>query len=470
MRNPIFSQATAGYKQALLVTVSAMVVTIAVAGTAHAQTFSSGGTYTTLSSPYNPDVASYAVGTSNAASPLLNAPVKSANEAFATTSMVLEDANGNPVLATVTGAVGTSGAPVSTKYNTETAGVSNSGGGAEEGYYLVNKTTGAIISAADATAKSITGASSGADVDAQGWKWVDPTTNDPTKTYTWKAATYENAPGFATAVVTAPGTLGAQQTKSHLVNTSTGEFVAPVADTNYTSGTGAAMTGYQWVNPADADALLAASTNYNYKAVVSTVDGPVTMTHSPNSLGVTNSTTSAPGAVVYASADNTGKITSYSAIGPDGAYFYGATVTVTNGTAAGTTTITDGNVTIGNKLTMRNGATVDMGNNRVQNVANPVLATDATNKGYVDAGLAKAYEGTAIAVAMAQPIFHGNQSFALRAGWGGYEGKSAFGVTAAGIISRNVFGPGTTATLDGGIGFGADEGTVAGRAGVTFGW
>ena len=110
--------------------------------------------------------------------------------------------------------------------------------------------------------------------------------------------------------------------------------------------------------------------------------------------------------------------------------------------------------------------TIDMGGNRVQDVATPIFGTDAANKAYVDRGLNKAYEGTAIALAISQPIIGPNQTFAIRAGWGTYESENAFGLSAAGIIGRDWFWNGSTVALDGGVGFGSNN-SVAGKAGIT---
>jgi len=110
--------------------------------------------------------------------------------------------------------------------------------------------------------------------------------------------------------------------------------------------------------------------------------------------------------------------------------------------------------------------TIDMGGNRVQDVATPILGTDAANKAYVDRGLNKAYEGTAIALAISQPIIGPNQTFAIRAGWGTYESENAFGLSAAGIIGRDWFWNGSTVALDGGVGWGSNN-SVAGKAGIT---
>ena len=79
-------------------------------------------------------------------------------------------------------------------------------------------------------------------------------------------------------------------------------------------------------------------------------------------------------------------------------------------------------------------------------------------------------DGIAIALALAQPIFQPGQTFAMRAGWGNFDGNDAVGVTVAGVIGRGYWGPTSAVVLDGGIGTGTSEGVVAGRAGITFGW
>ncbi len=80
-------------------------------------------------------------------------------------------------------------------------------------------------------------------------------------------------------------------------------------------------------------------------------------------------------------------------------------------------------------------------------------------------------EGIAASAALAQPIILPGQHFAMRAGWGGYDGSNAFGFSAAGVLANNLLRPGFgTFALDGGFGVGTDEGEVVGRAGASFGW
>lgn len=182
-------------------------------------------------------------------------------------------------------------------------------------------------------------------------------------------------------------------------------------------------------------------------------------------------------------------------------------LTVTNGTAAGTTTINNGDVTAGgnvkaggnlqvggtatvsgqaflnggatvsNNLTVSPGASVDFGGNRLQNVATPVAPTDAVNKAYVDQGnlalnhrIDKANEGVSIALALSSPIFQPGQSFVIQGGWGGFQSSDAFGISAAGLVARDTFGAGSTVTVSAGLGAGMNTGTVAGRAAVAIGW
>ncbi|HEY1246169.1 MAG TPA: hypothetical protein VGF29_15190 [Hyphomicrobiaceae bacterium] len=187
-------------------------------------------------------------------------------------------------------------------------------------------------------------------------------------------------------------------------------------------------------------------------------------------LTVTDITTMNGGAVVNNGLTVTGGTTTDS-------------LTVTgNSNVQGNQTVTgqsflNGGATVSNNFTVTPGTSVDMGGNRVQNVGAPVLGTDAANKAYVDAGLGsanhridKAFEGTAIALSLATPIFQPGQKFVIQGGWGGFEGTNAFGFSAAGLLARDVFGPGSTVTVSGGVGAGTEDGTVAGRAAVSVGW
>jgi hypothetical protein len=75
-----------------------------------------------------------------------------------------------------------------------------------------------------------------------------------------------------------------------------------------------------------------------------------------------------------------------------------------------------------------------------------------------------------VSLALAQPLFQPGQDFAMRFGWGNFEGSNAVGLSLAGVLDRGSLGQGTSIILDGGIGYGTSENTVAGKAGITFGW
>lgn len=72
-------------------------------------------------------------------------------------------------------------------------------------------------------------------------------------------------------------------------------------------------------------------------------------------------------------------------------------------------------------------------------------------------------EGIAVSMAIDAPLLRSGQTFAMRGGWGNFDGTHAAGVSAAGAISQNV-------VVDAGVGWGTSQGTVAGKAGVTIGW
>jgi trimeric autotransporter adhesin len=77
-------------------------------------------------------------------------------------------------------------------------------------------------------------------------------------------------------------------------------------------------------------------------------------------------------------------------------------------------------------------------------VAAPVLGTDAANKAYVDAGLSaankridKADQGVAIALSIQNPVLTGADRFGVSVNWSDFQGNSAVGASAVGIISYN---------------------------------
>jgi hypothetical protein len=135
------------------------------------------------------------------------------------------------------------------------------------------------------------------------------------------------------------------------------------------------------------------------------------------------------------------------------------------------------NVNVGNigqvnagSLSVAPGGNVDMGGNVVHDVGTPIIGTDAANKAYVDRGVNKAFEGTAVALAIAQPVLLPGQTVAIRGGWGDFIGQNAFGLSVVGVIAHDTFGYGSTVSVDTGVGLGTAYNTVGGRLGVTVGF
>ncbi|MPZ40946.1 MAG: hypothetical protein GEU95_23440 [Rhizobiales bacterium] len=77
-------------------------------------------------------------------------------------------------------------------------------------------------------------------------------------------------------------------------------------------------------------------------------------------------------------------------------------------------------------------------------------------------------DGIAISLALAQPAFQPGQRFAIRGGWGNFDGSNAFGVSAAGLLHS--FRNGGSVILDLGAGVSTKHSMFAGRGGVTLGW
>ncbi len=148
----------------------------------------------------------------------------------------------------------------------------------------------------------------------------------------------------------------------------------------------------------------------------------------------------------------------------------GAVTTRANQVAVGASsnTYTLSGLTSAASLAAQNGTTnfvtTDANGNLAESVYGPssIASLDASVAGLQN-GLHKAYEGTAIALAMAGASLPEGKRFAISANWGTFEGENGF--AANGILRVNDY-----VYFDGGIGVGADHGTVGGRAGVTLAW
>lgn len=148
----------------------------------------------------------------------------------------------------------------------------------------------------------------------------------------------------------------------------------------------------------------------------------------------------------------------------------GNNATVGNTLAVTGQSFLNGGATVQNNLTVVGPANVDFGNNIVHGVDDPLVATDAANKRYVDTQIAKLDDelsaGIAMATALENPDLTGRETFGVMVNYGNYEGSSAIAVTAMGVLGYNVLEPGDRVSLGGGVGFSTDEGQVGGRVGL----
>lgn len=80
----------------------------------------------------------------------------------------------------------------------------------------------------------------------------------------------------------------------------------------------------------------------------------------------------------------------------------------------------------------------------------------------LDRRIDQAFEGAAMAMAMAAPTMPYDKNYAVSINWGNFEGQNAFAGTAQARVSESFI-------FHGGVGIGS-SGTLGGRAGVTFAW
>jgi hypothetical protein len=82
---------------------------------------------------------------------------------------------------------------------------------------------------------------------------------------------------------------------------------------------------------------------------------------------------------------------------------------------------------------------------------------------HLDGRIDEAFEGAAMAMAMAGASLPADKNYAVSINWGNFEGKNAFAGTAQARLSENVL-------VHAGVGYGASTQSIGGRAGLTFAW
>jgi hypothetical protein len=245
-------------------------------------------------------------------------------------------------------------------------------------------------------------------------------------------------------------------------------LVAVVPGISRTTVTG---TGLTVTDGSNTNSLTATGLNANIVVGATVTDGVATLQNG-NLFNVIN-----------IQGVSTGNISGFVNVNATTGNFSTVNATTVNATTVNATTVNAG--TVGAKmvnadqvnagnLAVAPGGQVDMGGNVVHDVGTPIVGTDAANKAYVDTTVHKArqqaFEGTAVALAISQPVLLPGQTFAMRGGWGDFEGQTAAGFSAAGVVARDVLGYGSTLTLDAGVGVGSSFSGIGGKAGVTIGF
>ena len=115
-----------------------------------------------------------------------------------------------------------------------------------------------------------------------------------------------------------------------------------------------------------------------------------------------------------------------------------------------------------------------------------VVTTDANGNLASDQGatfeqIAENTQGIAMAIAMENPDLTGMESFGVAAHWGHFDGANALGISAMGVLTRDLFedGSGYRLSLSGSVGYSVDDESLfgneadesfAGRAGMQLTW
>lgn len=133
-----------------------------------------------------------------------------------------------------------------------------------------------------------------------------------------------------------------------------------------------------------------------------------------------------------------------------------------------------------NNLSVAPGGSIDAGGNRIQDVATPVLGTDAASKAYVDAGLAavaqedrKLQAGIAMAAAIPHTVVLPGERVAFDINWANYAGANGVGFDGAVRLGQIDFAEGPVSIQgNAGVAFAGDNsgGRAIAKAGLRFGW
>ena len=98
----------------------------------------------------------------------------------------------------------------------------------------------------------------------------------------------------------------------------------------------------------------------------------------------------------------------------------------------------------------------------------------ATDGGEIFRRLDETEAGIAMAIAMQNPDLVNGENFGVAVNGGFYEGAEGMGVSAQGVMARNIFMDGDRVAVSGAVGVGFENGrgddVVGGRVGAQFTW
>ncbi len=108
--------------------------------------------------------------------------------------------------------------------------------------------------------------------------------------------------------------------------------------------------------------------------------------------------------------------------------------------------------------------TSDAGGNLATVDPNAIVTNSSAFQG-LQSDVQDATEGVAMAIALggSGAILPDDKDFAASLNYGTFDGQNAMSFSGVGRLSENIF-------LNAGVGTGLNQGTVGGRAGVTFAW
>jgi len=259
-------------------------------------------------------------------------------------------------------------------------------------------------------------------------------------------------------------------------NVANGNGSVSLGNQNFASGTAAIAQGQ--LSTANGDGaialgLVATASNTNAIALgtISTASGLNATAVGPGAMATGNNTAAfGPGAVA------TG--TNATAIGASSTAAYNNSTAIGQGAA----TTRENQMVFGtsSQTITAPGMNSDLSRSRQSGLLGIVTSDNlgnlASDNGALYKEVAGIKAGTAVAMALSDPVITGSESFGIKMNVSTFDGANAMGLSAAGVIARNMFRAKNQLTISGAVGvgqasvFGYQRTMTGGRAGAQFTW